>query len=625
MSRGPVQFKPPKAVAPESFSFPNGYAGGMNAMAMPDQIADNETPDVMNMTLESGVWVKRTGLSRINTESWGEKPIRGLYEFWKEGAANPIILVAWDKKLYSLNLTNGAKTDLMTGAKASIADTNVTFFTMNDKCYFLTGSEFCEYDGTNPVAEVVGYVPTIIKSRSPNGTTVAGTPYEELNYLSNSWEESFSGTAEADEYILSMEADSIERAWVNGEELAAGFALGEDGVTVTFDTAPGDGDNNVIIQATKNEMNDPDDITKCTIAHIWGGSNDTRVFLAGNSDVSNRRWYSGLADPTYWPLLNYDDVGSNAEAIKGFGRLYDMQIIYKERSTYYSTVYGPDATTGLISYPVLPMNDQYGCIAPRTVAPAQNGLLALSEQGVTYTMASFVRGQLNVIVASNKINSTPASKGINNFTMAQRQAAHAFIYDQKYWLHIGDQVWILDLKYSSLPDGIFCWYPYSGTLGKASGFMESRERLYLGDDSAGLVYLMANSSSPTPYQDDGEAIDAYWTSPMVFGKARDWIKDFKKLNITYGGQAIANHLLSLISEDGDEEILVSYSDNRAFNYDEIDFDNWTYGDVSYPATSPEKVSYRGEYFQWKIRNNQKDEPLAILAQVLLFTYKKSVR
>jgi len=610
---------------PSTFQFPNGFAGGMNTMKQADQIADNETPDMINMYINNGAPTKRYGFGRVNATSWGAHPVRGLYEFWKEGAASPIILAAWNGKLYSLNLTTGAATDLMTGTKASIADANVTFFTMNDKCYLMTGTELCEYDGSNPVAVVTGYVPTIIRSRSPDGVTVAGTPYEELNYLSNSWEESFSGTADADEYVLSMEADSVEGVWIDGEELTTGFSLGEDGVTVAFDSAPGEGINNVVIQATKAELNDPDDIVKCTIAHIWGGSNDTRVFLSGNSSVSNRRWYSGLMDPTYWPLLSYDDVGSNAEAITGMGRLYDMQIIYKERSTYYSTVNGPDATTGIVSYPVLPMNDQYGCIAHRTVFPAQNGLLALTEQGVTYTMASFVRGQLNVTVVSEKVNRSKDDTGINDFTLAERRAAHAFVYDSKYWLHIKDQVWILDLRYSNLLEGIYCWYPYDTTPGKAAVFVESLERLYIGDNTAGIIYLMANVDSATPYRDDGALIDAYWTSPMVFGGARDWIKNFKELDVTYGGQAIANHLLSFITEDGYENIDVSYSDTRAFDFDYIDFDNFTFGCVFYPATNSEKVGYKGEYLQWKIRNNVIDESLVILGQVLTYTLKKRVR
>jgi len=502
---------------------------------------------------------------------------------------------------------------------------------MNDICYFLTGTEYCCYDGTNSVAEVVGYVPTINQGRAPAGT--GGTAYEELNHLSNSWKESFNGTVSAIAYVLYLPADSIEHVWVNGTEVTTGFSLGVDNVTVTFDVAPGEGTNNVVIQGTKADSNDPDSIIKCTIAQEWGGKNDTRVFFSGNSDISNRRWHSqvlagGIIDATYFPINNWDDIGSNAEAITGMGRLVDYQVIYKKRTTQYSSVVGPDDTTGYMSFPALPMNDEYGCIAPKTVCPAQGGLLALSEQGVTFTMAStFTRGQLNVLMVSEKVNhsSNNDTLGINDFTMAEREAAHAFIYDQKYWLHIKDRVWILDLKYSSLMERIYCWYPYNAIPGKASCFMESGEVLYVGDDVAGLIYSICNDESTSPYRDDGVLIDAYWTSPMTFCKARDWIKRFEQLNVTYGGQAIANHLLSFITEDGVEDIAVAYTDSRAFDFDNIDFDDWTFGSTAYPATSSEKVGYKGEYLQWKIRNNVIDEGLVILGQTLLYSLAKRVR
>jgi len=661
MAKGPVQFKAPKATPSQTYSFGKGFAGGMNTHAMADQIAENESPDIMNMELRDGAWSKRYGFNRVNETSWGIHPVRGTYEFWKEGAASPIILVAWNGKMHSMNTSTGALTNLCTGAKTSIADATVTFFTMNDKAYFLTGTEYCYYDGTNPVAVVAGYVPTIDQGVAPDGT--GGTSYQELNFLIDSYKRSFNGTAGTTEYKLPIEADTADIAWVNGVETTTGFSLGVDNLTVTFDVAPGEGTNNVIIQATYDGLNDPTNITHCTIAHEWGGSSDTRAFLSGNPEISNRRWYTqvlegGIVDATYFPVNNWDDVGSNAEAVTGLGRLVDYEILYKKRSTHYSYAVGPDDTTGLMSYPILPMNDEYGCIAPRTVCPAQNGLLALSEQGVTYTAASFVRGQLNVAVISEKVNrnNMTVTGGINSFTMAEREAAFAYVYDQKYWLHIQDRVWILDLRYSSLTEGYYCWYPYTGTPGRASCFMESGEVLYAGDDTVGLVYEILNAESAHPYRDDDTAyIDAWWTSPMLYGGARDWIKRFRQLSITYGGQAIANHVLTYTTEDGEDatdltvigrefdfdnidfdnwtfgsiiaagSTVVSYVDSRPFNFDYIDFDNWTFGSAAYPATIAEKPGYKSEYLQWKIRNCIIDEGLVILGQSLVFELKRRVR
>jgi hypothetical protein len=618
----PLQIKAPKSPSLDSFNFPLGYTGGMNTSAYADIIAVNETPDVCNMEIRSGIWGKRHGYSRLNAESWGSGAIRGMYDFWQEGEANPIFLVAWNGKLWSV-ATDGTKTDLCTGAKSSIADSVVTFFAMNNKCYFLTGTEYCVYDGTNPVSEVTGYVPTIAQGKNPDGT--GGILYEELNILSNSWKEEFAGTVGDTDYVLTMDADSVA-CWKDGVLIdPADYTFptgGTDYRKVVFGNAPGVG--TITIQGTKANLNDPADITKCTIAQEWGGKNDTRIFFTGNPDISNRRWHSGLLDPTYFPVSNWNDIGSDAEANKGLGQLLDYQVIYKDRTMYFSSVEGPD-TQGNISFPTLPMNEEYGCIAPRTPQPAQGGLLALAEEGVTFTVPSFVRGQLNVRIISEKINDSQwLGYGINDFSLSDRKAAHAYIIDQKYYLHIKDRVWVLDLQYSNLAQGIYCWYPFTGIPGRASCFLERNELLYIGDQTEGIIYKQYAPDDSSRFRDDGGAIDAWWTSPMIFGD-RDWIKFFRQLNITFGGQVIANHTLTFITDDGLEDITITYQDTRAFDYGNIDYSTWTYGCNPYPSTEPEKVGYKGEYLQWKIRNNNIDENLEILAQNLIYSRAKKIK
>ena len=518
-----------------------------------------------------------------------------------------------------------SKKAILTG----LNDAPVSFFAMNDKCYILTGNEYIVYDG-NRASPVIGYVPTINQSRTPDG--IGGTAYQELNYLSDSWKESFSGTADATEYklelpgLLGIKADSIEKVWVNREELIAGFMLGADGLTVTFDVSPGEGDNNVVIQATMAGLNDPTSITQCTIAQEWGGKNDTRVFLSGNPNISNRRWYSqvregGILDPTYFKVNDYDDIGSNAEAVTGFGRVVDYQVVYKERTTYYSSVVGPD-DAGFMSFPVLPMNDEYGCIAPRTVCPAQGGLLALSEQGVTFTIPSFVRGQLNVVLVSEKVNHDWDSlTGIQDFTIAERKAAHAYIYDQKYWLHIKDRVWVLDLRYSSLAQGVYCWYPFTQIPGKASCFLESGENLYVGDNVAGLIYRRY----PGRYSDDAEPIDAWWKSPLLFMGIRGWIKKFLYTKITFGADQISDHTLSFITDEDTEDIPIR-QEAGLFRYVNHSYKYFTYGvfNREYPSIQPEKAGIKGEYLQLKISNDS-NRGMALAAVSVTYQVKKEVR
>ena len=103
-NRKPIQITPPKATPVQSFSFPNGYAGGMNTQAKPDQIAPNETPDAMNMELRNGVWSKRYGFD-VFTKVPGSKPIRGMTCF-KAPDQEPVMLVVSNGKIFEEELHN---------------------------------------------------------------------------------------------------------------------------------------------------------------------------------------------------------------------------------------------------------------------------------------------------------------------------------------------------------------------------------------------------------------------------------------------------------------------------------------------------------------------------------------
>ncbi len=519
-----------------------------------------------------------------------------------------------------INITANVQRILLT----NLSNAPIMFFDFGKRCYFLDGNDYYYYDGTTAGKVTdIAYVPTIAQGKNPDGT--GGYAHEELNILSNSWKEEFAGTVDDTDYVLTIEADSVV-CWKDGVLIDPAdytFPAGEtDYRKVVFNVAPGE--VIITIQGTKDKLNDPSDITQCTIAQEWGGKNDTRVFFTGNPDISNRRWRCGLFDPTYFPLSGWDDIGSDAEANKGLGRLLDYQVIFKESTMYYSSVEGPDSQ-GNVSFPSLPMNEEYGCMAPRTIQPAQGGLLALAKEGVTFAVPSFVRGQLNVRMISEKINSGQLwGRGINDFTLDEREAAHAYISDQKYYLHIKDMVWVLDLRYSNLPQGQYCWYPFTGIPGKAMCYLEKDELLYVGDQAKEVVYKQYTPKDDLRFRDDNTAIDAWWTSPMIFGY-RNWIKFFRQLNITFGGQVIASHSLTFITDDWTEDIEMVFQDTRAFDYGEIDYGMWTYGCNPYPSTEPEKVGYKGEYLQWKIRNNNIGENLEILAQNLLYSRAKKIK
>lgn len=627
----PISFKvPSNAQKPSTFDFPDGYAGGMNTSVSPDQIALNQSPDMANMNYdEGGVPTKRLGYGKLNVSSWGATPIRGMYEYWKIGAATPIFLVAWGGKIYSV-AADGTKTDLMS-SPATIADAVTGFFTMNDVCYIHNGTQFVQYTGSGTVTAVVGKVPTFTLGRAPSG---GGTANEELNYLSNSWIDSFSGTVGDTEYFVSFtDIASIDEVKKNGVVVdPADYTVDLTAGKVTFDTAPGEGTNNVTIRATKANLMDATKIKTCTIFSVYGGKTDTRVFAAGHPTLVNYRYSSGLTDPTYWPENGFEVVTSDAEEITGLGRIIDYQIIGKSRSYHYSYIEGPD-DAGNIIFPILPFNDEFGCLSGKTMAPAQGGMLALSNDnegnpaGVAWITPSLVRGQMNVKIISENINeSRYPITGLLSNTLADLKAAHAIIHDKKYYLFVKDKTWVLDLKYSDLASGVYCWYPYNTVFAKAACFLSRYDGdLYIGDKSAGVIYKPKEDQTTTSFEDDGTAWAGYWVSPLIFAGRRDWEKIFQWLRLTFAGQPDGSHNLTFITDQGNEEVALIYQDETSFDYGHIYYDAWTYGVNFYPYPQSEKVGYKSVYLQWKISNNQPSEAMVILAQSLQYMYTKVVK
>lgn len=633
-----VQFKVPSKSTPSStFSFPNGFSGGMNISISPDQLLENQSPDMVNCSYDGGgVPSKRFGLTKVTSTSWGLTPIRGIHEFYKIGSSEPIFLIAHGGKLYSYNETTDTKTDLCTGSVLSFNDGPVVFTDMGDKCFFLTGKEYLYYDGTNPVNTVqsIAWVPTTVLGKKADGT--GGTPNEKFNHLSQKWKESFSPNGTATEFQLNK-INSVTltvsgwKAWSYGTELAEGTGFTVDRTTwkVTFSSPPLQGTDSLQIQLEATNLMDSTVITKCTQIIEFGGKNDSVVFMTGNPAFPNTARYSWIYDPTYWPE-DYDfNVGGDSRAISGWGRMNEYLISYKEPGDqtlqWYSEI--TIGTLGDIAFNTYALNDEFGCLSPNTVKPAQNGLLALSDQGLVWTWPSLVKGQANCKIISRNINGRNGiASGLLDNTLSDLKKAHAEVYGNKYYLHVKDTVWVLDLDYSDLGQGIFCWYPYKGLYANAGGFLRRSGRLYMQDKGIGLLYKEQRPGDNTEYADDNLAIDAWWTSPLMFLGGREWIKKFERINLTFKASHGTEHILYLISDSGTEEIPIhqvsGFFDARYFHAAYFHA-----GAIApdFPSSQSEKIGVKAEYMQFKIRNNMLNRAMVMLAAMITFSNRKIVK
>ncbi|MFQ9126174.1 MAG: hypothetical protein ACLR4Z_04360 [Butyricicoccaceae bacterium] len=120
-------------------------------------------------------------------------------------------------------------------------------------------------------------------------------------------------------------------AAVDGTEVAIA-SVDYDAGTVALASAPAERTGDATTSALPSSKTVPgaaDTINRCRIAGLYGGKNDTRVFLAGNPDEPHCDWQSGLYDPTYFPDTGFARMGTEASAIAGYLKQYESQIIVK--------------------------------------------------------------------------------------------------------------------------------------------------------------------------------------------------------------------------------------------------------------------------------------------------------
>lgn len=344
--------------------------------------------------------------------------------------------------------------------RAGVANTKTNFFTFNDKLYILNGQEYLVYDGETCIP-VEGYVPKIRIATPPAG---GGTSYEGINLLTGKKRQTFSADGTATIYQLAETAvNSVDKVLVNGalKTVTTDYTVDLVNGKVTFTTAPAQGVDNVEIWWTKG-TGQRSEVTGYTQFMLYGGKNDTRVFLYGNG--TNRMIFSDLADGVpsaeYFPALNYADVGSSENPITYVTKQYDRQLIFTTRGAYYST-YVYDSTLGA-SFPVYPLNDKVGNIPLGQGQLIQNSPFTI-QNGVYEWIATTIRDERNAKLISERVQA-----GLDELDL-KNCITYNFKKYGEYWLCVGNKIYVYNYRndtwyYFELYDTPTCFLTYNGTL-----------------------------------------------------------------------------------------------------------------------------------------------------------------
>lgn len=583
----------------------------------------DRSPFAPNLIADTGgMPEKRLGWRTIHTL---EQPINGL--FFGEINGVDTFIAHGGTKLYKWNMLN------FTEIKAGISNVKSTAFFMKEnnvgKIYMLTGNDYISYDGTT-VTSVSdnAYVPTILISRNPNG---GGTVLEPVNLIGNKRKESFLGNDTDKIYQLSANnIESVEKVEVTNS------SGGIDTLTVTtdytVDLVTGKvtctnvhapiiaGQDNVFITYKKNVTGYADRIKKCTISTLYGLGGSNRVFLSGNPDYKAYDWYSQIFNPSYFPDLGYSIVGSDDTAIMGYQKLGKYLIIIKEDNQQDNTIFqrwGTLKDDGNIIFSIEQGIAGTGAISKYCFVNLIDEPLFLSRQGIMATTSTNILAERTVRNRSYNIDAQ-LTKEPNLFN------AIATEWNGYYVLAVNSRVYILDSRnksYKNESNSDFVYQCYHWENIPAVCFLSMDGELYFGTADGRICKFNTDIKDKTRFNDDNIPVSCYWSTKNDDDGASYLYKTMQKKGCTATIKPfIRSSAKIFVVADGDPEVQLRYHTMDVFDWEDIDFERFTFN----TNFSPQDIYFKKKIKKYKrlqiiIKNEGLSEGFGIYQIVKTYT------
>ncbi len=590
---------------------------GVDLSGDPTKIDDTRSPYAVNLVCENDNFPQsRPGWRTLQTI---EQPVNGLFHVVINGTH--YFLAHGGTKLYLWNET-GIPQQIYSG----VSNQKSRGFSGNNRFWLLTGSEYLVigiFDGVLTVknAEELAYVPTTSIARKPSG---GGEPYEEINLLGGKRINCFLADGSSLSYQLdAKELDSVDQVTVNGsvKTATADYTVNLTTGVVTFKTAPPSptitGEDNVKIEFTKNVPENVEKIKKCTLCSLYGVGTNDRVFLSGNPEYPATDWHSGLSDPAYFPDLGYAVVGSESSAIMGYHRVGEYLAIVKEDNQQDSTIFLRSASVDSLGNAVFPLKQGVtglGAVSSYSFANVKDEPLFLARSGV-YAITS------NTVTAERTVQNRSYFVDGKLIKEEGLMEAAAVEWNGKYLLCVNSNCYVLDgnqnKSYRSQYRSDYLYECYYWENIPARCFLEFEGSLYFGTADGRICRFNTDMDTMSRYNDDGAPIVCYWST-----KADD-DGDFMSLKtIPKRGSGVMikpytrSSVKVLIRTDRDFGQEVQYSTMDIFDWDDIDFNRFTFNTNDAPQVVPINTKVRRyKTAQIIVRNDVLNEGFGVLGIV----------
>ncbi|MDO5602816.1 MAG: hypothetical protein Q4G07_08610 [Oscillospiraceae bacterium] len=588
----------------------NGIAG-VDMRRSPD--ARNVQPDL------DGFPVKRKGYQKVFQM---EGKVNGAYLFVK-GEAKTRLLHS-GTGLY--RITEG---ELPEKIYADMADEKSRAVQLEEKLLIADGKRllcYADFDGTGVYtlrpADECGTTPLISIGRKPDGS--AAKSYNPPNLLSAFVKEDFLADGAAKAYQLSypelpdtdevtVEQRGTDGIWKKTE--AAAYTVDREAGVITFKAAPAKpaaaGEDNV--RVTYPKKRDPDPVNRCRRMVLYGVSGQPdRVWLAGNEEKKNHCRYSQFRDPLYFGDVWYAVIGQEAAPVLGFAILGNKLAVYKNGEEHERNVFllsGQTNEEGEAVFPVYDVLQGAGITAADSPASLLGEPLFLSERGVEALAQADGTSQRYLQNRSFYLNGAlTREKGLEN--------AQSAVWGRFYLLAVNGRVYLLDGNQKSYEaNSPHSAYQYEGYVWDgiaAERLWTYGEELWFGDGGGG-VYRFCTGEASSAYMDDGRAIEACWTTPLMnLGSwtSRKTVSDVWVVTKPYPRSGAELYYAT----DREYEEKAKSFNTDIFNWNDIDFDRFTFNTMDRPAVSAVKrKAKKVKLFQVRVKNAREREPFGLFA------------
>ena len=602
---------------------------GLDYSADESQIDGSRSPLAVNMISDAGGWPQKRLGWRVLRRYTGR--INGIYPYRKDDGTIELIVHA------GAAIYRDAESPVK--LRDSLKDDYSTSFYMANKLYILTGAQYLVYDGSS-VKNVSddAYTPTTSYGMKPTGS---GTAYEKVNLLSPWRYNKFTGDGESKVYQLDvkdLDDGKTVTVKVDGTELKTGdFSVDYKAGKITFDTAPkkpANGLDNVEIKFCKtSKLKDSTEkaeslILNCTICTTYGVSTEDRVFVTGNPKHPATEYYSGLGDPSYFPDINFVEVGSADWPILNYLKFQGDLVIVKEHNAQEYTVWhqSGELLSGVAAFPLRPGVAGIGAVAKRGAQQLLDDAMFLTPRGVFARVNSVALAKVEqgVKCRSNRINRDILSR-------TDLKDAVSVVWDGYFILCFPatGECFVADSNQSQ-SNGGYEWYYWKNI--PARVFAQETGVLWFGTSDGRLCRLNNDVTDKEgniqmdAYNDDGQPIEWVWATKMDdFGNIGMFKNLTKRGCVIQFKTAVQSSCDIYLRTEKDFGVKKRSESLRQLDFEQLDFEKWTFNTLPNNIRSLKSKVKKFQQLQVILKGKELDEAFGVLEIVLRATAGNPVK